>query len=406
MNIVFLSPGYPPEMPHFVRGLAQHGGKVIGVGDVPGDQLPETARQHLAEYVRVPSLTDEAAVVASLTRELAGVKVDRVVCLWEPGVVLAARLRAALGVPGQSVEQAITFRDKDVMKQVIRGAGLRTAKSARASTGAEVTAACRAFGFPVVIKPIDGAGSMDTFKVSSAEELPAAIERVRHVATVNVEEFIDGEEYHFDTIISDGKVLYEHMGYYRPKPILSRHAEWVSPQTLSLRDIDAPALKVGRDLGHAVLKAMGFKTGFTHMEWFMTANGEAIFSEIAARPPGANTVDLMNFGSDIDVFAGYAETELKGTFSQTVVRKYNAINIFKRAQGQGRITRIEGLTGLLQRYGEFVVLIDLLPIGAMRRNWIQTMVSDGYVVIRHPDYAKACEIADAFGTDLQLYAGG
>jgi hypothetical protein len=406
MNVLFISPGYPPEMPHFVRGFAEQGASIIGISDTPYEQIPEHSRRHLARYLRVPTLTNEAEAVAAVREALPPGSIDRVVCLWEPGVVLAAKLRVALGVPGQSVEQAIAFRDKDVMKQVIRAAGLRTAKSARASTSAEVVAACEAFGFPVVVKPIDGAGSMDTFKIADASELPAALQRLGHVPTVNVEEFIDGEEYHFDTICADGKILYYHMGYYRPKPIISRHVEWISPQTLSLRDLDAPALQPGIELGKAVLKAMEFSTGFTHMEWFLTSKGEAVFSEIAARPPGANTVDLMNFGSDIDVFRGYAEAEVHGTFSQPVVRKYNAINIFKRAQGQGRITRIEGMAGLMQRYGEHVVHIDLLPIGAPRRNWIQTLLSDGYVVIRHPDYAKACEIADAFGTDLQLYAGG
>ena len=149
---------------------------------------------------------------------------------------------------------------------------------------------------------------------------------------------------------------------------------------------------------------MGFQTGFTHMGWFMTAEGEAVFSEIAARPAGARTVDLMNFVGDIDLFDGWAEAELKGTFSQSLDRKYTAVNIFKRAEGHGRITRIEGLPGLLQRYGEHVVHLDLLPVGAPRRDWILTLVSDGWVTIRHPDYAMACEIADAFGTDLRLYA--
>jgi hypothetical protein len=108
------------------------------------------------------------------------------------------------------------------------------------------------------------------------------------------------------------------------------------------------------------------------MEWFMTEAGEAVFSEIAARPPGARTVDLMNLVSDTDLFAGCAEAELKGTFSQPTERLYNSANVFKRAEGSGRITRIEGLDQLLQRYGEHVVGLHLLPVGATRRNWIQT----------------------------------
>ncbi|MGQ0538582.1 MAG: ATP-grasp domain-containing protein, partial [Gemmatimonadaceae bacterium] len=185
---------------------------------------------------------------------------------------------------------------------------------------------------------------------------------------------------------------------------VARSTEWISPQTMTLRDLSPPHVQQGVALGHQVLKAMSFQTGMTHMEWFYTAQGEAIFGEIAARPPGAHTVDLMNFTSDIDLFNGYAEAELSGTFSLDATRKYNAVNIFKRAHGEGRITRIEGLAGIMTDYGEQIVHIDLLPVGARRRNWIQTLISDGYITLRHADYQVACDMADQVGMRLQLYA--
>jgi hypothetical protein len=113
----------------------------------------------------------------------------------------------------------------------------------------------------------------------------------------------------------------------------------------------------------------------------------------------------MNFVSDIDLFRGYAEADVNGRFSQIGPRKYNTVNIFKRAQGKGRIQRIEGLDSILHRFRPHIVNIDLLPIGAPRRNWVQTLVSDGYVTIRHPDLQAAMDIADAVGTDLNMYAG-
>ena len=58
----------------------------------------------------------------------------------------------------------------------------------------------------------------------------------------------------------------------------------------------------------------------------------------------------------------------------------------------------------MQRFGEHIVHVDLLPVGAPRRDWILTLISDGYVTVRHPDFEQACSIADAVGTDLQLYA--
>ncbi|HXO85909.1 MAG TPA: hypothetical protein VN803_10355, partial [Gemmatimonadales bacterium] len=86
-------------------------------------------------------------------------------------------------------------------------------------------------------------------------------------------------------------------------------------------------------------------------------------------------------------------------------RKYNAAIVFKRAQGTGNIRRIEGLERLKARFGPHIAAVELLPIGAPRRNWILTLVSDGFLVVRHPDLQATLDMADAVGTDLQLYAG-
>lgn len=404
MNVLMIAPGYPGEMPYFCRGLTRHGGKVYGLSDVPEHDLPALAREHLAGYLRVPNLTDEDAVVRAVVAGVGGHRIERVVCLWEPGVVLAAKLREALGAPGMRAAQAQTFRNKDLMKQRVTAAGIRTARHASATSVAQVRDAARDIGFPVIVKPIAGAGSMDTVRANSPAELERALAQVQSYDEVNVEEFITGEEFTYDTICIDGRIVYENVCYYRPNPLIARSTEWISPQTIALRDLSPPDVKAGIALGHAVLNALEFGTGFTHMEWFYTAQGEAVFGEIAARPPGAHTVDLMNFVGDVDLFDGYAEADLKGTFSVSTERKYNVSNIFKRAQGQGRIRRIEGLERIMTRFGEHIVHVDLLPVGAERRNWIQTLVSDGYVVVRHPDLQACYDISDAVGTDLQLYA--
>lgn len=404
MLVLMLAPGYPGEMPYFCRGLAVNGGDVIGVSDVPEHELPRLTREHMKGYIKVANFMDEEDVVRTVRERVGEHNVQRIVCLWEPGVILAARLREALGVQGMRVPQAQTFRNKDLMKQKVTAAGVRTPKHASATSVKGVKDAASELGFPLIVKPIAGAGSMDTIRASSMAELEQAMSRVQSYDEVNVEEFIEGDEYTYDTICLDGKIVYENVCYYRPNPLIARSVEWISPQTMTLRDLSSPVVQQGIALGHAVLQAMEFQTGMTHMEWFYTPKGEAVFGEIAARPPGAHTVDLMNYTSDIDLFVGYGEAELKGTFSPDTTRKYNAVNVFKRAQGRGRITRIEGLPGIMADYGEHIVHIDLLPVGAERRNWIQTLVSDGYVTARHPDFQAACDMADQIGMRLQLYA--
>jgi len=405
MNVLMIAPGYPSEMPYFVRGLAQVGAQVFGVADVPQDELPALARQHLSGYLRVPSLLDEEGVVEAVKRWVGPLRMERVVCLWEPGVLLAAKLREALGVEGMTLEEAIPFRNKDAMKEQVAAAGIRTPRHRAATTAAEVREAAEYIGFPVIVKPIAGAGSMDTYRADDRAELDAALAKMGHIDEVNVEEFVDGEEFTFDTICIDGEIAYHNISYYRPRPLAFRSTEWISPMTYCLRDVNDPRLAGGATMGRAVLEALGFRNGFTHMEWYLKENGEAVFGEIAARPPGANTVDLMNYASDIDLFVGYAEAEVHKRFTQPLLRKYNAVNVFKRAQGKGRIQRIEGLERIKREFGPYIAHIDLLPVGAPRRDWVQTLVSDGYVVLRHPDLSTLMRMADVVATDLRLYAG-
>ena len=119
MDVLFLSPGHPSEMPEFVRGLSEVGARVWGIGSEPVAMLPETARRHLSGYLQVPNLWAEDDVVQRVQRWLGDRRPDRVETLAEYSVVLAAKLREALGVSGLRVEQAIAFRDKEKMKQVL-----------------------------------------------------------------------------------------------------------------------------------------------------------------------------------------------------------------------------------------------------------------------------------------------
>jgi hypothetical protein len=404
-TVLFISPGYPAEMPFFTRGLSEQGVRVVGLGDQPQGALPEMARSALSEYLQVRNLWDEAATVETVRRWAPTIGgIDQVEVLWEPGMLLGARLREALGVPGLTVAETVPFRDKESMKQVLDKAGLRTPRHRRATSEAEVRAAVEAIGYPAIIKPIAGAGSADTYRLAGREDLEASLPKVRHVREMSVEEFIEGEEYTFDTVCTEGRILFENIAWYCPKPLTARSNEWISPQTIGVRDMRQPKLQPGIELGRKVLKALGFRSGFTHMEWFLTPKGEAVFGEIGGRPPGARSVDIMNYVCDADLFRGWAEAVVHGRISQKIERKWNVAHVCKRAQGQGVIRHIEGLERLRRDFGPYLVHVDLLPVGAHRRDWKQTLISDGFLIMRHPDLKTVLEMADRVGTELQLYA--
>ncbi|MCX4248031.1 ATP-grasp domain-containing protein [Paraliomyxa miuraensis] len=405
MKVLFLSPHYPEEMLDFTRGLAEVGAKVYGVGDMPVEALPARVRPYLHDYVRLPNFMDEGHAVGPLVDIARKIGADRVETLWEPLVLLAARVRDELGMPGMSRHTVLGFRDKPIMKARLVAAGVRVPRFGRADSVAGVLQAAREIGYPVVLKPVAGAGSADTWRVDDEDQARAKLATMGHVPEVSIEEFIEGTEFTYDAVAVEGEPVFESVTQYHPPPIQGRSQEWISPAQITLRDPYIPATQVGIALGRQVLQTLKMGTGFAHMEWFKNRRGEAVFSEIACRSGGGRLMDAINFANDIDVYREWARAVCWHAFEATPQRKYHVAAVFKRAQGQGRITRIEGLDRVRQRCGPGLVVEDLLPVGHPRRNWKQTLIGDGYVMMRSVDYRDVCEMRDTAVNALRIHAG-
>jgi biotin carboxylase len=404
MRVVFLNPVHPVEMQDFTRALAQIGASVYGVGDASPHALPDKVRASLAGYLQVPRLLDEDDVVARTADWMGGARPDRVETCWEPLVLAAAKLRDRLGVPGMSHDVALGFRDKDLMKQRVAAAGVPVPAAARVRTTDEARRAAAVIGYPLILKPIAGAGSASTYRCDDARDLEAALARMGHVAEASCEAFIEGDEFTYDTICVDGEPIYENVSEYLPRPLIARTNEWISPVILTFRDLDHPRLRDGVAMGRKVLRALGMERGYTHMEWYRTADGGVVFGEIGCRPGGARLVDQMNVGASSDLFVAWARAVCEGRASGPSYKPYCTAIVFKRALGRGEIRRIEGLRAFLEHHGAHVAFEELLRPGQRRRDWTQTLVSDGFLLLRHPDERALRELAARAASEITLYA--
>ncbi len=404
MNILIVQPGFPAEIPYFVRGLAQAGARVLGVGDQPRGSLPKVAREGLSAYLQVPSLWDVPALIEALRAWQVPLKLHRVECLWEAGMEVAAEVRRAFRLPGLSPTATLLFRDKNRMRTVLDAAGVRNPRHRKAVTESEVLAAAAHTGFPLIVKPVAGAGSAHTYRIDDEAELRRVLPALRRIPEVVVEEFVTGTEYTFDTVCAGGKILFANVELYRPDMLTARSVESISPMTVSLRDLSAPVFQRARAMCERVIEALGYRTGFTHMEWFHTPDDEVVFGEIAARPPGGNSGELMNRTCDFDVYRAWGEALLHGRLRSTPERKYNVAIVFKRALGRGRLRKVEGLRAVKKALGPSYLRHELLPLGARRRNWRQTLLSDGFLMLRHPDLEHTLALADMVAERLVLHA--
>ena len=94
--------------------------------------------------------------------------------------------------------------------------------------------------------------------------------------------------------------------HYYPNVLEAMRTRWISPQFVATNRIDGdPATTSCKEMGRAVIAALGIGTSATHMEWFAGPKG-LYFSEIGCRPPGVRCWDLYAAGNDIDIYREWA----------------------------------------------------------------------------------------------------
>ena len=214
---------------------------------------------------------------------LRGTNVDRVESMWEPRCSWPPASARGSARPGLDVDQTIPFRDKQVMKEVLDAAGIRVPRSVRAppstpsapvpTRSATRSSSSRSPGpaRPTPTASTNPLGSTPSCRGSAACPRSAS----RSSSTPRSTRSTPSR--------AGGRIEFYNICWYRPRPLAMKQLEWVSPQVFALREPDAAALAGGVAMGHAVLEVMGLDDGFTHMEWYRTADGEVVFGEIGAR---------------------------------------------------------------------------------------------------------------------------
>jgi phosphoribosylaminoimidazole carboxylase (NCAIR synthetase) len=352
---------------------------VVLTADGP-ERLPEGA-----QHWRVDDPTHPGQLIAA-ARAIAGITggIHRVVGILENIQEQIAMVREALRISGVDVATAERFRDKSVMKDTLRAAGLPCARHRLLRSVADAHAFIGEVGYPVVIKPPDGAGCKATYRVNSAAELTQALSEVRPSPdrVTLVEEFITGEEHSFDTITIQGRPVFHNIGRYYPGPLDVMRNDWIQWCVLLPRSIEGAEFDEVRRVGPAANKALGLETGFTHMEWFRRADGQVVISEIGARPPGAQFVSVMSWAYDRSLYHAWAEAVIDETLTGPFERSYAAGIAYLRGAEKGRITRVENLDAAQEKMGRLVVEVQLPAPGNPKSTSYE---GDGYVILRHPD---------------------
>ncbi len=387
-NVIFVAPFALDATMRFVTPAASLPGvRLAVIGQEDAASLPKELRDKLAAHYRVEDAMQPDQLLAGV-RQIAKAwdgKVDRLIAILEQLQVPVAEVRAKLGLPGLSVDAAHNFRDKSRMKSVLRANDIPCAKHRLCSSAKEAIAFADATGFPLVVKPPAGAGARNTHRVDDRAQLDLYLKSQPIAANEPVlfEEFIQGEEYSFDTVTIDGRHVFHSIGRYSPTPLDVLQNPWIQWVVHLPRRIDGPEFEKIRVAGPKALDVLGMRTGLTHMEWFRRRDGSIAISEVAARPPGAQFTTLMSYAHDKDMYKAWVELMVFDRFD-VPERKYSAGAAYLRGQGQGRVKAIRGLEQAQKELGALVVEAKLPQIGMAPKEGYE---GEGFVIVRHEDTA-------------------
>jgi formate-dependent phosphoribosylglycinamide formyltransferase (GAR transformylase) len=406
VNVVFIEPFFPSTQRNFVRGLAEAGATVIGIGESPPEMLDDQLKSWMTHYHQVPTVIDVGILTDTVRWVQDKVWVDRLESTIEAHTLAAAQARENCTVPGTSVRTAWLCRDKPSMKEALRVTGVPTAASTAAGTAAEVLAFADAVGYPLILKPRSGAGAMDTTRVDNRAELEVALGAFggQGVQSIAVEEFVEGHEGFYDTVSVDGQPALDFVSHYFPNVLDAMRTPWISPQFISTNRVDtAEDYRQLRELGQRVNEALGIGTSATHMEWFFGPKGLR-FSEIGCRPPGVGAWDLYSAGNDIDVYREWANAIVHGGVSARPSRRFASGIIALRPDRDGQITGYSGVEDIQARSGEWVIDAHLPPPGTPTQPAAAGYMANAYIRMKHPDYDVLRGMLDDVGRTVHVYA--
>jgi len=380
MNVLCISPGFPPNFVNFALALSRAGATVLGLGDVPWDELRPDLRDALAEYYYLPSLADYDAMLKATAHLIARHgRIDRLESHTEHWLEIDARLRDDFDIPGQRPADLAKNRHKLGMKRIFREQGIPCAEGIAADKPANVRAFAKAHGFPLILKPDVGAGAAGAMRVANTSQLEAALDSLPEGYLV--EAVLTGDLVSFDGLVDgEGRLLF-FTSHEFSAGILETVAEARPFHYHTVREVD-PRLEA---LGRRVVAAFGIRERFFHVEFFRRAPGDYAALEVNVRPPGGPSIDLMNLSSDIDLFQAWADLLVHGRWPWPWQRLYHAAWVGRRRGVPYAFSDLQ----LRERHGALLVDTVEQPeaFAAVMGNW-------GYL-LRHPELARLQEaIAD------------
>ena len=265
------------------------------------------------------AIEDLATMPAGLTREqlvntvcwmARGRRFDRIIALDEFDLESAAQLREHMRIPGMGTTVTAFYRDKLAMRSGARDARFLVPEFTPVLNYDDLRAYMARVPAPWLLKPRAEASALGIRKIHEPEQLWRALDELGdRQSYFLLEQFVPGDIFHVDSIVSEGRVVFSVAHQYGRPPMQVMHEGGVfTTRTVDRESRDWQELTV---LNGALAPALGMVSGVTHGEYIRShADGRCYFLEIAARVGGAFISDLVNVATGVNLWREWAKLEV------------------------------------------------------------------------------------------------
>ncbi|MEP6794368.1 MAG: ATP-grasp domain-containing protein [Saprospiraceae bacterium] len=384
-SVAYITPNFTANAVRFIDALAGlYDIRLVIISQESASLLPPWQQSRISTSRQIPDVFNSGALTAVLAEVQKKVgRFHRLLGATEQLQVPLAEARKVLCIDGMDVDTAQNFRDKSRMKHLFEEAGIPCAKHALVTRLQEAFAFVQKCPYPLVVKPVAGAGSQTTFRVNNDSEMQSAFQAIgqKSAEGVVIEEFILGEEFSLDTFSLNGKIAGQTINHYIPTPLEVMSNPWIQWRVILRKEITGKAFDDIRAAGQKAIDTLGMKTGLSHMEWFRRKNGSIAISEIAARPPGAQFPTLISRACDFDVILAWARLMIYDEVDIPKI-KYASGAAYLRGQGHGKVARVTGLEAIRSKYNDIITDVKIPKPG---QEASPSYEGEGFIILRHTD---------------------
>ncbi len=276
------------------------------------------AREALTDVFAVNNFHDRRGLVNTVAYLFRTHQFERIVALDDFDIEVAAYLREHFRMTdtGHGDSESRLFRDKLAMRKKAREIGAVNPDFVPCFDRAAVSDFLKRVPGPWLIKPRSEASAAGIRKLHSAEEVWRRIDELGDDQSFALlEEMVPGELFHVDSLVLNNKVIFAEVNqYHRPLLDVYQGGGIYATRTVRRTSPDVAGL---REANRIILEGFGLGQGASHTE-FMKAHrdGKYYFIETSARVGGANTADMVEHASGVNLWSEWAKLELCRTYGK------------------------------------------------------------------------------------------